>query len=79
MEKKPLIACEVLYLVSCIYSDNDYKRLSKYEKYINEAIDLKGARSLNYLRKIDIRSYAFIIESIKNLYDKLPELLISNN
>lgn len=77
-EKAAYIACEVLYLVSCMYSDSEYKQISNYDDYINETIDFKGSRSLNYLRKTNIRSYAFIIESIKNLHNNLPELLMSN-
>lgn len=77
-EKAAYIACEVLYLASCIYADNEYRIISNYDKYINEIINFKGAKCLNYLRKINIKSYAYVIESIKNLEDNLLELLKEN-
>lgn len=72
------IACEVLYLASCIFSNSEYKNILEYDSYINETLDIEGARSINYLRKVNIRSYAYLFESIKLLNKDINDLLLEN-
>lgn len=69
------IACEVLYLASCMYINKEYISISDYDRYLNETIDIKGAKSLNYLRKTNVRSYAYIVESIKALDSNITNIL----
>ena len=69
------IACEVLYLVTCIYSNSEYENIVNYDKYINEKIQIKGARSINYLQKTNIQSYAYLFESLKLICNEINDII----
>jgi hypothetical protein len=71
------IACEVLYLAACIYSGGEYKVVDNPKEYINEKLSFKGARGINYLRKVNLESYAYVVAAVRLLGDEVEEILYS--
>lgn len=69
------IACEVLYLAACIYSGGEYKAIDNPEEYINEKLSFKGARRINYLRKVNQEGYAYVVATVKLLGDEVEEIV----
>ena len=68
------IACEVLYLAACIYSDTEYKVIANLEEHINEKFNFKGAKRINYLRKVNSKAYAYVVTAVKLLGNELEEM-----
>ena len=68
------IACEVLYLAACIYSATEYNVITNPEEYINEKLDFKGAKRINYLRKVNSKAYAYVVTAVKLLGNELEEM-----
>ena len=71
------IACEVLYLAACMYSDAEYVVIDNPEKYINDKLSFKGARGINYLRKVNLKSYAYVAAAVRLLGDEVEEVVYS--
>lgn len=71
------MACEMLYLAACMYSESAYMNIEVPEKYINEKLVFKGARSVNYLRKVHPESYAYLAEAVKRLGDEVEDIVYS--
>ena len=72
------IACEVFYLAVCIYTDTEYKKIVNPNEFINESLNFKGAKSINYLRKVNLESYAYVVSAIKLLDGNIEDILYSN-
>ena len=68
------IACEVLYLAACIYSDTEYKVIANLEEHINEKFNFKGAKRINYLRKVNSKAYAYVGAAVKLLGNELEKM-----
>ena len=68
-------ACEVLYLATCLYTDSEYVAIDSPEEYVNDKLSFKGARGINYLRKVNLESYAYIVAAVKLLGDKVEEIV----
>lgn len=71
-----LMSCEVLYLATCIYTKNDYQKIEQFDMYANEKLNFKSARSVNYLRKVDLKSYAYLVESVHLLGENIEDYLV---
>lgn len=71
------IACEVLYLATCLYSDTEYVDIDNPEEYINDKLSFKGARGINYLRKVNLKSYAYVAAAVRLLGDEVEEVVYS--
>lgn len=71
------IACEVLYLAACMYSDAEYVVIDNPEEYINDKLSFKGARGINYLRKVNLKSYAYVAAAVRLLGDEVEEVVYS--
>lgn len=78
MQKKAAyIACEVLYLSSCIYMDKEYIPIEDVATSIDQELQFKGARSINYLRKVRPESYTYVIAAVEMLGDKIEDVIYS--
>lgn len=52
----------------------DDKGYWKLEEYINEKLDFKGAKRINYLRKVNSKAYAYVVTAVKLLGNELEEM-----
>lgn len=71
------IACEVLYLATCLYTDNEYMVIESLEEYINDKLSFRGARGINYLRKVNLECYAYVAAAVRMLGDEVEEIVYS--
>lgn len=69
------IACEVLYLAVCLYTGNEYVQIGNPDDYMNDSISFKGARSVNYLKKVHPESYAYLAAAIRMLGDEVEDMV----
>lgn len=76
-EKAAYIACEVLYLASCIYMDKEYIPIEDVATSLDKKLQFKGARSINYLRKVRPDSYTYVIAAVEMLGDKVEDVIYS--
>ena len=74
-EKASFIACKVLYLVSCIYTESDYIIIKDWDTFKNKKLSFKGARSVNYIKKVNMESYAYLCSTINLLGDEIEEIV----
>ena len=72
-----LAACEILYLATCMYKEHEYVSITNSEDYVNEIISFKGARGINYLRKVSPESYAYVVSAVRLLGSEAEELMSS--
>lgn len=49
--------------------------LDDSEEYINEKLSFKGARGINYLRKVNLKSYAYVVAAVRLLGNEVEEIL----
>lgn len=61
------IACQVLYLATCIYVDAEYVAIDNPEEFINDKLSFKGARGINYLRKVNLDCFAYVAAAVRLL------------
>ena len=47
------------------------------EEYINDKLSFKGARGINYLRKVNLKSYAYVAAAVRLLGDEVEEVVYS--
>lgn len=71
------IACEVLYLATCIYTGNDYVPIINSDEYINDILSFRGAKGVNYVRKVNPKSYAYLVAATKMLGELVEEVVYS--
>lgn len=71
------IACEVLYLATCLYTDSEYVAIDGSEEYMNDKLSFKGARGINYLRKVNLDCYAYVIAAVRMLGEDVEEVVYS--
>ena len=69
------IACEVLYLAACLYTDAKYVVIDNPEEYMNDKLSFRGAKAINYLRKVNLESYAYVVTAVKLLGDEVEEIV----
>ena len=69
------IACEVLYLAACLYTDAEYVAIDSPEEYMNDKLSFRGAKAINYLRKVNLESYAYVVAAVKLLGDEVEEIM----
>lgn len=67
-ENAGMIACEVMYLASCLMTRQEkYVRISNSESYRETLLPMKGAKTIRYIRNADPTAYAYLVESFKLL------------
>lgn len=71
------IACEVLYLAVCIYTGSDYIPIVDPDEYIDEKLSFKGAKRVNYMRKVNVESYAYLVAAVRLLGESVEEVVYS--
>ena len=71
------IACEVLYLAACLYTDSEYVAIDSSEEYMNDKLSFKGARGINYLRKVNLDCYAYVVVAVRMLGEDVEEVVYS--
>ncbi|MBR4608525.1 MAG: nucleotidyl transferase AbiEii/AbiGii toxin family protein [Lachnospiraceae bacterium] len=76
-EMAAYIACEVLYLAACIYTDSEYVAIVSPEEYMNDKLCFKGARGINYLRKVNLECYAYVAAAVRLLGENVEEVVYS--
>lgn len=69
------IACEVLYFATCLYTESDFSKIEKPEYYLKEKLSFKGARGVNYLRKVNAEGYAYLVAASKLLGDEVEDIV----
>ena len=58
-----LNAAKIIYATFCILNDENYEKISDYQKYAKEKIKNKELMSLKYLKKANLEAYAYIIKA----------------
>lgn len=71
------IACEVLYLAACLYADAEYVTIESTEEYMNDKLNFRGARGINYLRKVNLDCYAYVAAAVRLLGEEAEEVVYS--
>lgn len=52
----------------------DDKGYWKSEEYNNEKFSFKGAKRINYLRKVNSKAYAYVVAAVKLLGNELEKM-----
>ena len=60
-------ACKVMYLASCLISDNAYQKIINPEEYITSRLEGDDYKKLAYVRKAKPEAFAFLVEATRNL------------
>ena len=60
-----------------MYSDAEYVVIDNPEEYINDKLSFKGARGINYLRKVNLKSYVYVAAVVRLLGDEVEEIVYS--
>ena len=47
------------------------------EEYMNDKLNFKGARGINYLRKVNLDCYAYVAAAVRLLGDDVEEVVYS--
>lgn len=71
------IACEMLYLAVCLYADAEYVAIDSSEEYMNDKLNFRGARGINYLRKVNLDCYAYVAAAVRLLGEEAEEVVYS--
>jgi hypothetical protein len=66
-EKAAVDACKVLYLATCILTDNKFMRIKDSGKYAEESLNGDVMRKSSYMRKLDLTAYGYLVEASKLL------------
>ena len=68
-ENAGMMACEVMYLATCILTDQtEYARIDEPEQYREEKLTMKGAREIGYIRNVNPVAYAYLVKSFRLLH-----------
>lgn len=68
-ENAGIMACEVMYLASCILThQTQYAFDAETAQYKKEKLTLKGFRKIGYIRKADQNAYAYLVKSFQLLF-----------
>ena len=60
-------ACKVLYLTSCLLSDNPPSRINDLDEYLNARLSGETYKGLSYVRKQNSEAYAYLVKATRNL------------
>lgn len=61
-------ACKIFYLAACLLTDqNTMINVENPDDYKNKRIPLKAYKKLDYIRKMDIEAYAYLLEGTRLL------------
>lgn len=67
-ENAGMMACEVMYLASCILTgQTECARIIDPEQYRQEKLTMKGVRKIGYIRNVDPLAYAYLVKSFQML------------
>lgn len=67
-ENAGLIACEIMYLATCILVDkSEYVKIKNPEEYRSNDLTMKGSKRIKYIRNVDPLAYAYLTESFRLL------------
>lgn len=64
-------AVKAMYVVMCLLTGNEYRRITDESKFIDRKITHLTLSSLNYLRKVNLEAYAYLIQ--------LDEIFVERN
>jgi hypothetical protein len=62
-----LVACQVLYLASCILKRTPFVKIEDSSIYANEIISDKRYRKLSYIKKLNLQSYGYLVKAVRLL------------
>lgn len=69
-ENAGLMACEVMYLASCLLTgQNTYDRVVEAETYREQTLNMKGAKRISYIRNAAPIAYAYLVKSFELLQE----------
>lgn len=69
-ENAGLMACEVMYLASCLLTgQKSFERVVDAEAYREQALTMKGAKRIRYIRNVAPSAYAYLIKSFELLHE----------
>lgn len=69
-EKAALQACKIICFSACVLTDqNEMIKINRYEEYLNIKLSSKQYAKLSYIRKLNLESYAYLVEGFRLLYD----------
>ena len=66
-ETAAFYACRVLYASSCILKESPFMRMTDFDKYSREDLAKTRLSKLGYMKKVDIESFAYLVEAAKLL------------
>ena len=67
-ENAGMMACEVMYLASCILTgQTEWSRVTDPEEFRYEKLVIEGGKKIGYIRKVDPLAYAYLIKSFRLL------------
>lgn len=68
-ENASLMACEVMYLASCLLTgQKDYERMSDRAVYREKALTMKGSKRIAYIRNVAPEAYTYLVKSFYLLH-----------
>jgi hypothetical protein len=67
MEKAVLHACEILYIYARLIKNEPIHKIDNFEKYKTLLIENPDYNSLNRIKKISLRKFAYVYEAVKSL------------
>ena len=65
VEETIKLCCKIIHFVACVISKAEYKSISDIENYENQKIRGKQLGLASYLKKIDLESFAHVVEASK--------------
>jgi hypothetical protein len=66
-EKAAVDACKVIYLSSCLLSGSTFSVIEMPEEYINVSITDLNYRKINYMKKMNLTAYGYLVEAVRLL------------
>lgn len=69
-ENAAIMSCRILYLASCLLLDYQPSKILDNSEYKSVILSLEGAKRINFIKKVDLTAYAYLIESFKMLNKK---------
>lgn len=69
-ENAGLIACEVMYLASCLLTgQKNFERVVDTEAYHKQILTVKGSKRISYIRNAAPRAYSYLVKSFELLHE----------
>lgn len=62
-----ILACSVMYMAACVLKKQSPNKIEQFNDYATENISNSRFSKLSYLRKYDIKAFAYLVETIKIL------------